>query len=211
MNVTPPPFDLRAAWDWACAAVERVAALFGDPVALRDGRVIRNADARLMVGWLRPLEALLRRLLLLEAARRPPPKPRKPLAPRETARRRAPIAAPPRRAFRVLPCTNHPSGGARRPPRKCDPEAFIASHPLAHRFNALVCAIANPDPLVARLARRLYAGDPRALALARLNRRDMRSDDRCAFAAASAAEYAVADFRDALDRVACAFAAINSS
>ncbi|MBI1186202.1 MAG: hypothetical protein GC206_02550 [Alphaproteobacteria bacterium] len=204
MHLIPPPFDLRAAWEHVAATVHRIAMLFGDPVALRDQQWLALGDARVLLGWLRPLEALLRRLLLLEAVRCAPP-PRR-LSPRDPARFAAIRAGAPRRAFRILPYTHQSSGAApRREP--ADPSALVASRPFALRFNAIVCALNRPAPIIARLARRLYARDRRALAVARLTRRDRRAVDPLEAAAASAAEFALADFLDARAERA----AINSS
>lgn len=196
MHLAPPPFDLHAAWDYAIATVQRIVAIFGDPVAIRDQAFLPRSDIRLMLEWLRPLEALLRRLLLLKAMRSAPP-PQRPRAPRDSARFVALRAIPRRRGFRVLPCARRASG-VRTLRRRLDPEALIASGPMARRFNALVCALVRPAPLVARLARRLYARDARALALARAGRGDRRNADALGAAAAVAVEFALADFLGSL-------------
>jgi len=205
MNLTPPPFDLRTAWGWAFASMRRIASLFGDPVAIRDQRFMRRGDMRTMLAWLRPLETLLRRVLILEAARRPPP-PRKAPAPWSSTAAAALRAGACRRAFRVLPCADRSSRTHTRT-LKSHPDAMIASGPLAYRFDALVGALDAPLPLIRRLARRLYARDPRALALARINRADRRGDDAETFAAGSAAEFEIADFLACLDEILKAYTA----
>jgi len=193
MTLTPPPFDLRAAWGWAYASLRRIASVFGDPVAIRDQGVMRRGDIQAVLAWLRPLEALVRRLLLIEAARQAPSPRRNASAPWDAARAAALRGGARRRSFRVLPNIAR-SGNAHARTFRGHPDALIASGPLALRFDALVGALAARRPLITRLARRLYDRDPRVMALGRLKRSDMRSEDADGFAAASAAEFALAEF-----------------
>ncbi|MBI1187336.1 MAG: hypothetical protein GC206_08420 [Alphaproteobacteria bacterium] len=159
-----PHFSLSDAFDHALRMVERIAALFGDPVAIRDQGEMRRSDARALIAWLAPLEDFVRRLFIIAACR-------------ALGRRRlsAVSAAPPppaahrprRVGFRILPSPDRPYTPHRplRPPRRMSCAEAIASAPLARRFNALVTALASPQRIIARLARRLASAAARIRAL----------------------------------------------
>ena len=132
----------------------------------------------------------MRRLLIIEATRRAPMRPiarasgAAPFAHRERPARR--------RVFRVLPAARTPSRTSARG-AKADPSTLIPSAPLALRFDALVGALANRAPLITRLARRLYARDPRARGLVRVAPSTLHGVDEEGRAIARAA----ADFLEA--------------
>lgn len=190
-RMNTPPFSLSDAWDHACRWLERIAALFGDPVAIRDQGEMRRADMRRLIAWLKPLEDFVRRLLVIQACRAfaAQAQPRAvPRAPARTAQRRGRRRA----SFRVLPSTEHQGARARRPSRRrAHANDLLLSAPLARRYDALVSALVAPDRIVARLARRLAREAARVRAFITTPRRH-RVRDAVVDAVAQAVEMAFA-------------------
>lgn len=164
-----PAFELRYAWAWAKELLEMAVIVYGDPRAVLEREFVRRAWRRDFYAWLRPLEALVRRLILIEACGWAPP----PHAPATAKPRRthiakpSPAARPHTRAFALFPSLPAPSPTARATQRvhvrRRDPldDGFAPSLGAAQRLNALVLTIEDPWRAVQRMARRLAKRDPR--------------------------------------------------
>jgi hypothetical protein len=149
----------------------------GDPTDIARIALIGPEARKLILDWLAPLEALLRRLLFLNAVaielpNAPHPNPAKLKAPKPNATPARPKVA--RDAenpaswpahFRLAPPSAHrpaPSSPQNAPPKNPRRGAHFGAGlytgwPLALRFEALRRAMENPDALTLRLARLLRA------------------------------------------------------
>ena len=159
-----------------------VAGVFGTPAEIAADEALTRADARLLAGWLRALEAIARALLMLRAAALAPA-----LGPVRMRQRRAlrggradlcgaAAAFTPARAdgldadsrawsgvaFRAFPPLSKAKPGPRpvpgvRRPAAVAPPRFVDVRGLAVRFEALVRVSDAPDVYARRLALRLRA------------------------------------------------------
>lgn len=160
-----PAFDLAYAWTWAAELIDFLAIAFGDPKAILERLHVRRSWRRALAARLRPIEAYVRRLLLIEACMRPAPEP----PPTPDAKRPADaarLAALPRKRtlFAILPQTARAKArNARRSRESGDP--FVPARGSAMRLNALAHVIANPEPAMRRLMKRLHQAEPRIAAL----------------------------------------------
>jgi hypothetical protein len=145
----------------------------GAPTDIARIALIGPEARKLILDWLAPLEALLRRLLFLNAVaielpNAQHPNPAKLKAPKSNAQRPRPSIA--RDAenpaswpahFRLAPPSAHrpaPRGAQKPAPREAHFGAGLyTGWPLALRFEALRRAMENPDALTLRLARLLRA------------------------------------------------------
>lgn len=164
---------LREFFDWARRDI-------GEPADIARIALIGPEARKLILDWLAPLEALLRRLVFLAAiALQPPQAPsRAHPRPKTKAARRAGSPDPENPAawpahFRLLERTG-PRRAAANPIRKprfaALPAGLSSGWPLALRFEALRRGLENPAPLAQRLARLLHKLPHAARALMALPR-----------------------------------------
>jgi hypothetical protein len=165
-------------WEALKDLLHGFAGLFGEPAALFALHAVPRRQGQLIRAWLAALEAIARGLLLMAAAALPASA----VAPRHRPAGRAPIRRRPRPAaavddpsaddvsserwagvaFRALSSSGSGSRGTSREPRR-----FIATAPLALRFEALLRVAEAPEPFARRLARRLRAAPALASRLLR--------------------------------------------
>jgi hypothetical protein len=148
-------------WQAAHALVTALFNLFGDPEDIAAQRTLTKRARELLLSWLRPTEAILRRLIFIEASKLGLDGPRafRPASAHtksasEDARSDFDPAAPEawRVSFRCSVSTrraSHPRSKRHRAPRA------IYARPLAERCEALLRAFNDPAPFARRLARRL--------------------------------------------------------
>lgn len=165
--VLPPSFSVLAgdALYHAYDLIRLVLVRFWTPLQLAALPFIRQARRLELIDWVRPVELLLRRMIFLEAralaSTLPPP------APRAASRKRAPRPHHPfdrdrpqtwRCTFRTLPLKASRGRWRYRPYDPADPRTSQHTHdtrPLAIRLEAAIRVIANPMPLIRRLAARM--------------------------------------------------------
>jgi hypothetical protein len=155
--------------------IEHACALIGLPAAIAQRVWIARGEYRRMADVLRPLEALLRRLIFLEAAQLPPEQPRVETKSRVTNMRvRCGAAFDPDRSETWAVRFNLGASSLRQaqrgglknatclsPPKtssaatRANTGAVVSAAPLALRFEALIRGFNDPAPLARRLARRL--------------------------------------------------------
>jgi hypothetical protein len=156
----PPRHAPIALWQAAYALLNALFSLFGAPEDIAAQGALSKAARALLLIWLRPAEAILRRLIFIEASRligdEPPPS-RRHARKMPAVRREPPIfnAADPeswRVSFRCsVPERRRPH---RRSRQRRAPRA-ICARPLAERCEALLRVFNDPAPFALRLARRL--------------------------------------------------------
>lgn len=169
----PPDFSVLAgdALYHAYDLIRLVLVRFWTPLQLAALPFIRQARRLELLDWVRPVELLLRRMIFIEARRLAPTLP--PPAPSAASRRREPQPHRPfdrdrpetwRCSFHALPLK---APRRRRRWRPYDPvkpresQRTYDTRPLALRLEAAIRVIANPLPLIRRLARRMRrAGIP---------------------------------------------------
>lgn len=159
----------RAGWATVAHLVTWVINLFGDASFLAALGPIRPKLRREILAWLRPAEALARKLLLIEAARLP-----KPNLPAPAPRVRPPARARfGRRGFAMPDPADWPVAFKAIPQRRSPRVRFKPRRPflftalaLAERLEALARVAADPERYAARLGRRLHARPLRAARIA---------------------------------------------
>jgi len=157
MHTQTAPDPIADLWSAARALFERMRAHIGEAEAIAALRLDRDTLAA-MRAWLRPLEALVRRIVLIEAAALA----RTPLAPKRQSERhaQAPQAKPPRqRSYALRLWARTPPAPARI--RQLGPPLLVrdiyrerARAAQARRLN-MVRFMRPPEPL--RIARRIEA------------------------------------------------------
>lgn len=165
--VLPPSFSVLAgdALYHAFDLLKLVLVRFWTPLQLAALPFIRQARRLELLDWVRPVELLLRRMIFLEAralaATLPPPQPP------AQSRKREPQPWRPfdrdrpqtwRCSFRALPLKAKPGRWRWRPYTPGNPRESQRTHdtqPLAIRLEAAIRVIANPMPLIRRLAARM--------------------------------------------------------
>ena len=159
----PTPFDdddtsPPALWDAARYALRWLVNLFGSPAEMAGLEVLAPRERMDVLGWLRPLEALVRALLVIRAAEMPAPIRRTPRAKRSPPRSRQMVEHDPdkpeswRVSFRAVPAPPGLGSGRYAPGAEL-PSAW----PLAERLEAVIRVLENPDPFARRLVGRLRA------------------------------------------------------
>lgn len=178
MSAPPSPqrFAPLALWREASRLLVTLFNLFGEPHVLAFRHNVVGRDYKLILNWLRTVEALFRQLLLIEASHyahdRAPTKPR---AKRPRERREMTFTDENPDAWRVtFRTTESQRGGAYRRGWKekrsepyLPPTTFHDAWPLAERFEALLRVHNDPAPYAKRLARRLYAKPERIASIMR--------------------------------------------
>lgn len=170
--------SVPALWEAAEYLLRWLVALCGDACAVVARGRLSPKERREIAFWLRPVEALVRRLLVVEAARLaetlPPPRART-ARPRKC---RTVLQDPENSAswavrFRALERIGSPGAApaactaplacarSRRAGVKRDSFAARDPWPLAERIEAVARVLENPAPFARRLARRLTAGAAR--------------------------------------------------
>ncbi len=142
--------------------------LFGEPQTLAFRQTVIERDYKLILNWLRTVEALFRQMLLIEASHYAHE--HAPIKQRENRQRErrlithhpdAPEAS--RVTFRTMErdrtCARQRGWSASAP--------FRSAWPLAERFEALLRVHNDPAPYAKRLARRLYANPERIASIMR--------------------------------------------
>ncbi len=181
-----------ALWEAARHWLDCAIALFGGPVALvAEGFLTPRARAE-FYDWLRPIEALARRLLVILAAEmRLAPVAARP--PRARVRKRRLIAQDKddstrwRVAFQISARAAAPRSRTDKARTQTIRRDEFDCWPAAERLEALIRVIADPAPVARRLARRLAARPDKARALARPPKRRQMMGDWAVQAAADQA------------------------
>ena len=158
---TPPRHAPIALWQAAHALLIVLFNLFGAPEQLAAQHTLSRPARALLLTWLCPAEAILRRLIFIEAHKLGAPEPpsSRPRATPTIARTRETPAFDPaapetwRVSFRCAPPTSRRSPTTR--PRRHRAPRQIFARPLAERCEALLRAFNEPAPYAQRLARRL--------------------------------------------------------
>ena len=165
---SPQRFAPIALWREASRLLVTLFNLFGEPQVLAFRHTVVGRDYKLILNWLRTVEALFRQLLLIEASHYAHEQaPTKPRAKRQRQRREMTFSDENPDAWRVTFRTTDrgPSGPHNRRRRSAGedargpylaPTTFHAAWPLAERFEALLRVRNDPAPYARRLARRLY-------------------------------------------------------
>ena len=174
-RATPDELPEAASWPVFVGRLRGVAGVFGTPAEIAADEALTRADARLLAGWLRALEAIARALLMLRAAVLAPA-----LGPGRMRQRRAGTDGGRGRAsavaavleadsrvwagvaFRAFPPAPRPSPKVAQTVRTergvgDPPPRFVDVRGLAVRFEALVRVSDAPDVYARRLALRLRA------------------------------------------------------
>ena len=150
--------------------------LFGEPQVLAFRHTVVGRDYKLILNWLRTVEALFRQLLLIEASHYAHEQaPTKLRTKRQRERRLMTFHPETPDAWRVtFRTTESQRGGTHRRGWKekrselyLAPTTFHAAWPLAERFEALLRVHNDPAPYAKRLARRLYAKPERIASIMR--------------------------------------------
>jgi hypothetical protein len=157
---TPPRHAPIALWQAAHALITALFNLFGAPEHIAAQRTLTKPARDLLLTWLRPAEAIVRRLIFIEAHKlgAPEPPPSRPCAARKVARTRESPAFDPaapetwRVSFRCSPPTSRRARTARTRRHRAPRQIF--ARPFAERCEALLRAFNNPAPYALRLARR---------------------------------------------------------
>jgi hypothetical protein len=176
-NTEPPqdnPDIVAASWTALRQFVAWALRIFGEP-----GAIARRfyegacADRKLLIGWLRGMEALARHLLTVEASRLPKPAPMEvkgsvagPKQPSVTARHGRPgfgndDSEQWRVRFALLPPAR-PDTERRRRDEDEVVHRYFSLFALAERMEALIRVVNDPAPFAARLSRALWARPARA-------------------------------------------------
>ena len=170
---TPEPHSddasLPTLWDAAWHLLDWLTTLFGNPAEFAQLDLLAPREQADILHWLRPLEALVRRLLLLEAAELAGGLAASHPSRRVRLRTRRLVAQDPENAsawrvsFRV---TLLASQAGRVTPARALPSDLPSAWPIAERWEAVARVLAEPAPYARRLARRLKAKQERARPLA---------------------------------------------
>jgi len=158
---TPPRHAPIALWQAAHALLTALFNLFGPPEQIAAQHTLSKPARALLLAWLRPAEAILRRLIFIEAHKLDvggPPPSRRPVSARSARRPIASVFDPSnpeawRVSFRCSTPTTRRTQAARS--RRHRAPCQIFARPLAERCEALLRAFNNPAPYALRLARRL--------------------------------------------------------
>ena len=210
MTTPEPAFDPDdesappALWAAGRYFLDWLMALFGAPHDVAALGVLTPKERSEILGWLRPVEALVRLLLIAEAAALPRPAPPSPSSLRPEPRRSAaerPHAEPDPEDSRRWP-TRFRVFVARGSKRRRDPSdagrrwddhaPWLDPWPVARRIEAVRRVLEDASPYARRLARRLAAAPARAeplISRARNTNRKRRQlgDEALGFAADHAA------------------------
>lgn len=140
--------------------------LFGAPEVIARLHTLTREQHKDILAWLRPLEALLRKLIYLDAVELdlPRPTPRTPRAPRQRPRRLVEHDPDKPEDWRVSFKVCAPTARATAT-RSRNPSRFVSAWPIAERFEALLRGFNEPAPLVRRLARLLRKRPERAASI----------------------------------------------
>lgn len=177
--LSPQRFAPLALWREASRLLVTLFNLFGEPHVLAFRHNVVGRDYKLILNWLRTVEALFRQLLLIEASHYAhDQEPTKPRAKRPRERREMTFTDENpdawRVTFRVL--DRGPSGphvvrrqnaGLKAREPYLPPTTFHDAWPLAERFEALLRVHNDPAPYAKRLARRLHAKPERIASIMR--------------------------------------------
>ena len=179
-------FELAASphaqlWETAKNALNYMLRMFGEPSAIACLKLLVRARRLDILGWLKPIEDLVRRLIIIEAMKLEL-KAIRPHAPLEHVRREivadpADSASWPAR-FQVFPANSHNM----RSSKAAAPEPFplFKAFPVAERFEAVLRVLENPGRYISRAARRAQGLRELPRALAR--RADPEKYSPCRFA-----------------------------